>query len=301
MSYFYTLYGETVISDVEFSQFITSAPTNLPDIIIQHTVASEIKFQLSENNTIYATKNNIFFKNQIGLFHIFDGHNICFEEYCGCSLNDARQFVLGLCMAMLLWQQNVPVIHGSVVRYHEHSFIISGGSGAGKSTLTAELLQHGASLISDDLAVIRLEKDLPYVCPGYPWQKLCENNLIENGIKTDTLTKIDVEKNKYFLSRKNAFFDRCSKADAIIYLQTASTSNPVTGTAISGADKLNFLTSSLFLTPFFEDTFPLPVSDLMQCVCIANHVKMYGISRPAKGKTVSDVTQMAFQLMDNTF
>ena len=64
-------------------------------------------------------------------------------------------------------------LHASVVANGRHSVALLGESGTGKSSMVAALLAIGWKLISDDLAMVRIERDHCKVHPGLPRLKLC--------------------------------------------------------------------------------------------------------------------------------
>lgn len=58
-------------------------------------------------------------------------------------------------------------IHAGVVADNDGAIVMSGASGAGKSTLTAAMLQHGYRLLSDEFALLGMDKPMlhPYPRP----------------------------------------------------------------------------------------------------------------------------------------
>ena len=71
-------------------------------------------------------------------------------------------------------QRKMVAIHGGVIEMDNKAVIFTGDRGAGKSTLTTALRRKGYKFISDDVAGIKIDK-VPYVMPGFPYQKLCES------------------------------------------------------------------------------------------------------------------------------
>lgn len=290
--YKYIGYGQRIESDCEFNQFVSSEFSLEPDITIHHFVEDKIKDILKEEFQVSIRGRDIFFRNQVGYFEARAGKEIFFEEYPGQDENEAKEFVMGNTMALLFFERDMNVIHGSAVRFNGKTIIISGDSGAGKSTTASKLIREGAKLISDDQSVVFMEDGNAMLLPGYPSQKLCVDASERNNYSVDNLLKVDEQKNKYAIPRMDEFYGEISVLDSIYFLSKHTEDKEVLFERIDGAEKVNIMTSNLFLRPFFEQNIGLPPTLLMQCINIASKVKMYRISRPVGFDTEEDIYRL---------
>ena len=76
--------------------------------------------------------------------------------------------ILPLCFSSL----GLLVLHASVLKINSKAWLFVGASGQGKSALAAALAQHGASLLSDDTAVLEVSGARWTVRPGFPALRL---------------------------------------------------------------------------------------------------------------------------------
>jgi hypothetical protein len=68
-------------------------------------------------------------------------------------------FLSGIVLALVLSLEGKSLLHASAVHVEDSTAALAGDSGMGKSTITALLCRAGATLISDDLLRIDIEKD----------------------------------------------------------------------------------------------------------------------------------------------
>ena len=288
----YIGYGQKILSDTTFDQFIPANFDEEPDIIIHHYVEDDIKDILKEQYQLSMRENDIFYRNQVGFFEAREGKEIFFEENTDQDEAEAREFVMGNTMALLFFERDMNVIHGSAVRFNDRTIIISGDSGAGKSTTASKLIKEGGKLISDDQSIVFIKDDKAMLLPGYPAQKLCEDASERNEFNVDNLIKVDNTKNKFAIPRMEQFYGEVSKLDAIYFLSKHDDGDDVIFESIEGAEKVNVMTMNLFLKPFFQTTVKLPPKNMLQCINIASKVDMYRVSRKNKCNTEEEIFKL---------
>ncbi len=83
-----------------------------------------------------------------------------------------QRWLLGPMFGLWLQRNGFLVLHANAVAINGKAVLLLGHSGAGKTTLTTALVQHGAHLITDDVAVLRQVGDSFTIAPGPPWLKL---------------------------------------------------------------------------------------------------------------------------------
>lgn len=107
-----------------------------------------------------------------------DGTNVISEKPDAIPSGDIESFVVGPILGYVLRIHDRICLHASVLEHKNKSFAIIGHKGAGKSTTAAALLQAGARLVSDDIAMIlQNDKKQFIVYPGYPGTRLMPNVL----------------------------------------------------------------------------------------------------------------------------
>lgn len=72
----------------------------------------------------------------------------------GLALEDLAAVLLGPVLTCLVRLSGKTCLHGSVVAVNGRALVILGASGAGKSTTALACIRHGATLVSDDLAIL---------------------------------------------------------------------------------------------------------------------------------------------------
>ena len=285
--YYYKIYGLTLSSDYEFPQFVSiDKPEGDADITIEYGMSEEILTKVKKGFWSSHRPHNKWFRNQDGIFWIHDDCKINFIEY-GDTIDQAAQFLPGMCLAILLWFRKMIMIHGACLRYKDRTIIIAGDSGSGKSTLTTEFIKKGAMLIADDVTGIRIEDGEYYSYPAFPAQKLCMDQVEKNNIDVSDLRQVKYDLNKYEIPREEIFYDKKSKVDYFFRVDAEEVSEETMATEpfelstdeITGAEKIKILTDSLFVKFLFDSEFRFEPDDMIRCIGFANKIKMFHIVR----------------------
>ncbi len=110
----------------------------------------------------------------------------------------AELLVLGPGLAGVL-SARAPVLHGTTVRLpgEDADTVVLGPSGAGKSTLSAAMLQQGARLVADDLAVLDRRDDALSVRIGPPQIKLWADAASALGIQLEGQPRVHPDHDKH--------------------------------------------------------------------------------------------------------
>jgi hypothetical protein len=82
------------------------------------------------------------------------------------DLAEALELLLGSVFSCVFMQRGVTCLHASVVAFGDRAFAFVGPRGAGKSTLALALVQRGARLVSDDVAVLTERDGVVAVAAG---------------------------------------------------------------------------------------------------------------------------------------
>src|SRR5829696_1003226 len=117
----------------------------------------------------------------VGAFSVRGGTDIIVDPSPGLGEKMLRLFVLGPVLATVLRQRGYLLLHASAVAVAGEAVLFLGSSGWGKSTTAAALHARGHGLVTDDVAVLRVEESRPVVFPSFPQLKLWPEALVSLG------------------------------------------------------------------------------------------------------------------------
>ena len=189
VSHYYTVYGLNIALNQALPQLRSVADLN-PDVSIdlsrlripkQQFVAPQRSRRTSNNREISISYSQDWIcvhfprsPSEILSFYIRkDGSEVISDKPESIPTSDVESFLLGPILGAVLRLRQRMCLHASVIEYQGKAFAMVGNKGAGKSTTAAALLDSGARLISDDIAVFRLDTETTAtVYPGYPGIRL---------------------------------------------------------------------------------------------------------------------------------
>ena len=139
--------------------------------------------------------------NDVGTFHVREGHEITIDAKAGVSEDTLRLCLLGFVFTMLLHQRGLFVLHASGVEADGGAVLFVGNSGFGKSTLAAALQAYDHRLITDDQGVLSLTRHAPpLVLPSFPRLKLWPDSVTSLGTDPEGLPRLAAETDKRSVS-----------------------------------------------------------------------------------------------------
>jgi len=95
-----------------------------------------------------------------------DGRRIAGRFFSEASVGTFQTYLLGQVISYALLKQGIEPLHATVLVIDGGAVALLGNSGYGKSSLGAAFLQAGASLLTDDLLVVREQGDELVAYPG---------------------------------------------------------------------------------------------------------------------------------------
>ncbi len=101
-----------------------------------------------------------------------DGSDVRVARSGNVLLDDVAELLLGQVFSCLLAQRRLTCLHAAVVEVGQRVLALVGPAGAGKSTTALALLQRGAELLSDDVAVVQERGNRFSVSVGAPRVRL---------------------------------------------------------------------------------------------------------------------------------
>ena len=278
--YWYQIYNNTVCSQVELPQLLTTEERR-KDIEIVVMPLERKAPKLTDCFVDKVTRERIYFCNQVGVFEITNGDRIAVCPNSGATMDKLTPFILGYGIAMLFWQRRMHAIHCSAVELDGKALLIAGHSGSGKSTLTSRLIENGFRLMVDDVAIIRSKPgEAVMVYPAFPQQKLCRDAVIRNRLDIKELWYIDEDKDKFALPRLNSFCNTETKLAGMICLGVQESIGQIECCELTGHSKLISVLENHFLFPMFRQNQVFSPEDMASCLWLAQSVPMYSIRRP---------------------
>lgn len=198
--YYYRAYGLNIASNIPVIGFSECAVTE-PDVTItEGDVPENLESITSKFGLFQSNDHELLFRHQpVGAFYIADGKQIVIQKAAGVEESDLSSVIVGICFGAILHQRMLLLLHASTILYKSKCIVIAGKSGAGKSTLAAAFLKKGASLIADDVSLIKFEDEIPMVMPAFPTIKIWADSMQHLGISSEGLVPVRDEMQKYYL------------------------------------------------------------------------------------------------------
>jgi hypothetical protein len=104
-------------------------------------------------------------------------------EFLGKEIGDLKLFLLSEPIGCFLFKKGYFLLHGSSIYKNCIAHIFTGEPGAGKSTTAAAFYKNSDIILSDDLVVIKIIDNKPYVIPSLPHIKIWKNTAL--GLEID--------------------------------------------------------------------------------------------------------------------
>lgn len=205
MSHHYTLYGLCIASNKKLS-FLTPVHHSQIDVSIDlsNRLIPELSCitQRKPNNTengvnLWHSQHWLCIEylrsaNHALRFYIStDGSKVVSSKPDAIPDSDVDSFLLGPILGCVLRLRGQVCLHASVLEFRGKAFAMIGHKGAGKSTTAAALLEAGARLVSDDIAVVEKNDAGQFtVHPGYAGIRLLPNSLSAFGLNQHDYQKV---------------------------------------------------------------------------------------------------------------
>ncbi len=284
----YYVYGLKIKSEIEIEEFVKIDNINDEDVvsISYGTMSDEIKQGIREGKRIELSDNKIWFHiNNIATYCVSNGNKVEVELCDNVDMKLMKVYVMCSCLGFIMLQRKMVAIHGGVIEMDNKAVIFTGDRGAGKSTLTTALRRKGYKFISDDVAGIKIDK-VPYVMPGFPYQKLCESAMNKFGYDKEAFTSFMSDKEvKYVVPAIDEFVNEKRELVSIVKL-TVGDVDEVTIEELRGSEKLNNIIENIYRGEYIKHLGKMDPIYFKQCVDIAKNIRFFKITRPANQFTV---------------
>ena len=187
----YLAYGLSIRASMPLPE-LTAGEAQGEEVSIRFGRVYRPPSETSEERWIFfnpAPKEDVLFWRGVGSFLVREGKDIIVDPSPGLDERMLRLLIVGPVLAVLLRQRGHLLLHASAVDVAGEAVLFLGSSGWGKSTMAAALHARGHALVSDDVAVLRVEESRPMVFPGFPQLKLWPEALVSLGDDPEMLPR----------------------------------------------------------------------------------------------------------------
>ena len=290
----YYVYGLNIKSEIGIEEFVKLENINNEDVVYisYGKMSDEIKEEIKQGKRITLSDNKIWFHiNDIATYCVSNGNKVEVELCDNADMKLMKIYVMCSCLGFIMLQRNMVAIHGGVIEIDNKAVIFTGDRGAGKSTLTTALREKGYKFISDDVAGIKIDK-VPYVMPGFPYQKLCESAMDKFGYDKERYTSFMSDKEvKYVVPALDEFVYEGRELVTIVKL-TVGDVEEVTIEELRGSEKLNNIIENIYRGEYIKHLGKMDPIYFKQCIDIAKNIRFFKITRPANKFTVDNQIQL---------
>lgn len=285
--FYYKVYGLIFKSNISMPQLLTApTPCNADAEIIvgkvpDYVIARATKIPGED------TADAIWFHNSTGYFYATSSQIIA-QPKENKPEEALIPFIQGYGFALFFRKRGIHAIHCSALRCSKGAVLIAGYSGSGKSTISDRLLQEGFGLISDDVAILRIENDRVMVYPAFPVRKLCRDALNRENYDLENLEYADEARDKFALRCDKIFDDSPAELHKMIILKKKRHGDVQVTHAVAG-DALEEFLESLFLMGTFS-YLKFPPGQMISALNLVSHMNgLYTITRPLGVDTLDEI------------
>lgn len=211
----------------------------------------------------------------VGRYHMAGGDELRYEAAPGVADDELRLYLLGSCLAVLLFQRGLLVLHGNAIRVGDRAIVCAGRSGVGKSTLAAAFLARGYPVLADDTSVVDAADR---VLPGFPRIKLWQDSADRLSLDTTGLARVRPELEKYPFPL-GAGFQTAPLPLSHIYILKPENRADLALAPCAGAARLRPLRGNTYRHGFV-DAMGLKAWHLGRIGQLANRVRVARLYRP---------------------
>lgn len=298
--YYYSLYGLTVESDLDFFQLreLKHKPEQIDVFIYQSILENRLEEEL-EGKSYSIGKHSTILSNKTVHLVVEEGNTIKYQAKENANWQYLKTYLLGFGFAFLFLQKNQMAIHCSSVVCDKGALLLAGESGSGKSTLTRALIKAGFKLLADDMELVWVRGNDLFAYPAFPYQKMCRNE-VEKLANPQEAIYIDEMKDKFMVPCFSVFEEQEQKVMGIVTLK-ASNCEQVQLEEVKGLEKLYAIYGNLFVRKLLQQEKINP-HILDDCLKIAAIIPIYHLNRPVGVDSVEeqiDALNKVFEFNDD--
>ena len=290
----YTAFGYSIQSDIPLPELKKlGSATCTADIFIRYADLSNNRIRLSElPKKVSVTEDRImFWVPDLAIFAVDGGTSITISPEQNADEDKIRLYVLGTCMGAVLLQRRVLPLHGSAIVIDNKAYAFVGHSGHGKSTLASAFLHRGFHLLTDDVIAVTLDhRNIPYVTPSYPQQKLWQESLDAFGMRSDRYRPLFERETKFAIPVDSRFSASAFPLAGIFELMKTECSHAEIR-PVGKLERLPLLHRHTYRN-FFLPNSGLTTWHFETTARLAGVTDFYQLRRPLHGQTVHQLASM---------
>lgn len=297
--FYYRVYGLNIKSDIEINEFLVCENCCYDINFIIGKMPEETLKLSEERIRTYYSKNKVWFHiENVASYYIVNGDTVIVEPYENADMKLLKVYLMCSCLGFIMIQRENIAIHGGTIDMNNNGMIITGDRGAGKSTLTSALRLKGYKFISDDVAAIKID-EVPYIHPGFPYQKLCDDAMDNFGYDKSKYSSFNSdEKIKYMVPAHKDFINYGVPLKAIFELVAVDV-EVVEIEEIIGSEKLSKIIKNIYRIEYIDRMGGITPRIFKQCLEIAKYIKFYKIARPREGFTVNEQIELIEEILNS--
>lgn len=183
--------------------------------------------------------------DEIGLYYSADGRNLKVVSR-PAKLTYVPTVLVGIGLGWLLQRRGRVCLHGTAVAWQGRAIGVLGPSGAGKSTLATTLVRRGATLLTDDVIVLRHGASGLKVEPGCTSIRMHTDTAAQHGL-IDVPTQTVPWINKRLWQPHSNILTEAFRLDRLVLLEPIGATGPFPMLQLlSPTDALGLLTAHLY-------------------------------------------------------
>jgi hypothetical protein len=171
VTYSYQLFGLSLQSDIACPELLPQEPNPSPDVIIKVGQVPDALERPLARGARWQTAAGRFLNDlpEVARFLAQDGSRIVVQPAAGASEEAIRAYLLSGCLAILMHQRGLFMLHSSGVSTRNGAVLFAGKSGTGKSTMVSAFLDRGYKILADDMLALAFDgQGGVIVLPGFP-------------------------------------------------------------------------------------------------------------------------------------
>lgn len=295
-SYFYSVYGLNIKSEIYINDLVPSQSGEDTNIILRKLNDSYLNSNLKnaviferQGCVVRVSKNAICYEwENLGTALVRNGNEVLIDPQDGVDSKDFSPFITGAILAILLNQRGSLVLHSSAVVINGEAVAFLGDKGAGKSTMAAYLQKRGHQFITDDLVPITFTDGKVQVAPGYPRIKLWADSVTSIGLNWESMPKI----HKFIDKRSYQCFDSFSAKPVKLRQIYILDENPIIEIKeIKPAKAFIELTKHTYLGKYLQITGQT-AENFQHCKAVISTIPVYSLKRPHNHSKLSKVAEL---------
>ena len=229
MTHLYRVFGLSLESIIDCPELLPAESASQPDLVIRYGEVPQTLENAADRGPRWQAAPGRFLVNVEGLgrFFVRDGREICIQPLAAVAEEAIRLYLLSGCLAILLHQRRLFVLHCSGVATERGAVLFAGKSGTGKSTMVSAFLERGYKIVADDMLALTFDDQGRVVAlPGFPQVKLWADSAKALGRSTDGLRRVTAADDKFIAPERERFSSDPAPLHAIYDLRVGEVATP---------------------------------------------------------------------------